>query len=75
MDKIVNLQNVKRKLELVRCKKCNKYPVVTINGNSLSFNCCCDSFKKELARIANAEIDCDAKTNIEKQLNSIFKKH
>ena len=66
MDKIVNLQNVKRKLELVRCKKCNKYPVVTINGNSL---------KKELARIANAEIDCDAKTNIEKQLNSIFKKH
>jgi hypothetical protein len=71
---IIDKNAIKRKLEQMRCPKCNEKPSVLITTNGFEFKCCCDSFKQKLVKEAENEIAKQAKTNIENELKNIFKK-
>ena len=71
---IVNLYDVKRTLEAMRCPKCNEYPTISVAGNSLQISCCCESFKAHLNDVAKEELDTQVPKNIDSIMKNIFKK-
>lgn len=71
--KIVEMQEIKRSLERMRCSNCNEQPSITIIGGELKVTCCCAAFKKKIDDAAKIALTKQAKENIEKQLKSIFK--
>jgi hypothetical protein len=71
---IVNLNNIKRKLEALLCPKCNKHPSISVTGNKLEVNCCCESFKRHINSAVKKELAAQAKPNIDKMVKNIFKK-
>jgi hypothetical protein len=70
---LVNMNAIKRKLERMRCSKCNESPSITIFGNSFKISCCCDDFKRILNQVAESELAAQTKKNIEEQMKRIFK--
>jgi len=64
---------VKRKLESMRCPKCNEHPTATIIGNKIQLECCCDEFKQKLVTIAKETISEQLKTDISDEIRNIFK--
>jgi hypothetical protein len=71
LEKKINLEKIRRELELVKCPVHNETRKVTIKGNNdISIeNLCCDKFKEAINKRFKALVDQEVK----KDLNNLFK--
>ena len=65
----IDYSDIKRKLESCRCREHGKSPKVTVAGDKLSIDCCCDKFRTELTKKAGDLIAEETK----KAIMSAFK--
>lgn len=51
------LRTVKQNLERNICSVHNQKPTITITGDNLSLNCCCEDFRNQLSKKMNVEVE------------------
>ena len=69
----MDLKPVKQTLERVSCPTHGQHPSVTVSGDSLKIECCCEAFKAEIVRKSEKLISDLAKKDIEDKLKNMFK--
>jgi len=70
----IDLNAIKRKLEVLKCSEHNEKPKVSTLNSSISFSCCCDSFKKKLELKTKECFQIEPKKMIENEMKKLFKK-
>lgn len=70
----MNNFEIKRRLERNLCPVHHKNPKVSVSGDRLSMECCCETFKKKLIELTKQYAAEQAKKEIEDTLRNAFRR-